>query len=216
MSTPTHHELFLSGELFLLLPQKALYRPGKNQLIVSDIHLGKATHFRKMGIPMPQQSHLKDLDALHFLLRNYQPETFVILGDLFHSDYNREWLWFRSLLMEFSAVQFILVEGNHDILPAAAYEIPNLKRVNVIEEDDFIFSHHPLADQPKLNFCGHVHPGIELKGYAKQYIKLPCFYLNKLHFILPAFGNLTGLFLLDKEEDAAYFIIANGRVMALK
>jgi DNA ligase-associated metallophosphoesterase len=215
MNSGSHTAIFLSGECFWLLPQKAVYRPEKSQLIISDIHLGKATHFRKMGIAMPQQSHLKDIDTLNFLLRKFQPESCVLLGDLFHSDYNREWLWFRSLLAEFSAVRFTLIEGNHDMLPDAAYKIPNLVRADFIEEAHFIFSHHPLADQSKLNICGHVHPGIELSGYAKQYIKLPCFYLSKSHFILPAFGNLTGLFLLEREANANYYLVANGKVIHL-
>lgn len=217
MSTEASCEIILAGERFLLLPQKALFRPGRSQLIVSDIHLGKTTHFRKMGIAMPQQSYLKDIDTLHYLLRKFQPETFIILGDLFHSTYNREWLWFRSLLIEFRSVRFILVEGNHDILPAVIYDdIPNLKRTNHIVENNFIFSHHPLTTSSQMNICGHVHPGIELKGNARQYIKLPCFYLSKSHFILPAFGNLTGMFLLEQEMDSTYYIVANGKVIPLK
>lgn len=205
----------LAGEPFHLLPQKAVYRPAKKQLIVSDVHLGKATHFRRMGIAMPGASHLKDLDALDHLLRTYRPATVLLLGDLFHSDYNREWLWFRSLLLEFSFVQFILVEGNHDILPAETYALPNLSRVTVLEEEHFIFSHHPLKHAPKLNICGHLHPGIRISGIARQSMKLPCFFLNETHFILPAFGNLTGLFLLEREESAQYFIVAENRVWPL-
>lgn len=205
----------LSGEPFYLLSQKAVFRPKKNQLIVSDIHLGKATHFRKMGIPMPEQSHLKDIDTLQFLLRKFQPSKVILLGDLFHSEYNREWLWFGSLLTEFHDVEFILIQGNHDVLPPAAYAIPNLTKQEFIVERNFIFSHHPLEDQKKLNICGHLHPGIMVNGYAKQRMKFPCFYLSKKHFILPAFGNLTGLYLLEREASAEYFLVAEGRVIPL-
>src|SRR4051794_39447624 len=97
---PSYLEIFLAAEPFYLLPQKAVYRPLQKQLILSDIHLGKASHFRKKGLALPAQSHLKDIDALHFLLNSWKPETVLILGDLFHSDYNREWLWFKSLLMQ--------------------------------------------------------------------------------------------------------------------
>jgi uncharacterized protein len=205
----------IAGETFHLLPQKAVYRPAKNQLIVSDVHLGKATHFRKMGIPMPDKSHLKDLDTLDHLLRTFRPNTFLLLGDLFHSDYNREWLWFRSLLMEFSSVQFLLIEGNHDILPPETYDLPNLSRVPLLEEDHFIFSHHPLNAPHKLNVCGHIHPGIQITGLARQSMKLPCFCLDEPHFILPAFGHLTGLYLLEQKENAEYFIVAGKRVLKL-
>jgi len=210
-----YKEIFLFEEPFYLLPQKAMYRPIKNQLILSDIHLGKASHFRKNGIPMPKESHLKDIDTLHYLMNKWKPHTVLILGDLFHSKFNNEWLWFKSFMMEYPIVSFMLVEGNHDVLKENIYDISNLFKVEIIEEDHFIFSHHPLKENKKFNICGHVHPGLKLTGSAKQTIKLPCFYLNKTHLILPAFGYLTGLYILEKEENSIYYLIANKRVIHL-
>ena len=208
-------EINLTGEIFRLLPQKAIYRPAARQLILSDIHLGKASHFRKQGIPMPAQSHLKDLDKLHFLLDSWQPLSVLILGDLFHSDYNNEWLWFKSLLLHYPQVQFILVEGNHDILNSENYKLPNLLIAEYLVEENFIFSHHPLEQKYKINFCGHVHPGVQLYGNAKQSVKLPCFYFNGHHFILPAFGGLTGLYLLDREEFSDYYLVMPDKIVKL-
>lgn len=208
-------EIELKEEPFLLLPQKALFRPKYKQLILCDIHLGKAAHFRKQGIPMPGQSHLKDLDTLHYLINSYKPETVVILGDLFHSKYNREWIWFKSLLMHYTHIQFVLVEGNHDILPEQAYEVQNLMKVARLEERQLIFTHHPLEESRKFNICGHVHPGLLLQGLARQSVKLPCFYKTRTHLILPAFGNLTGLFLLERESDSEYYLVNANRVVKL-
>jgi len=215
MNEEGYIEILLSGEPFYLLPHKALYRPLQRQLILSDVHLGKATHFRKMGIAMPAQSHLKDLDLLHYLLNRWQPQSVLILGDLFHSRYNREWLWFKSLLMQYPQVSFILVQGNHDVLHDSAYELPNLMKLDVLEEERFIFSHHPLPDPVQLNLCGHVHPGIRLSGSARQSISLPCFYHSQTHFILPAFGNLTGLYLLDREEGSSCYLVMQNSVVKL-
>ena len=207
-------EIVLEGEPFHLLPQKAIYRPAFNQLIIADLHLGKATHFRKKGIALPHQSHTKDIDKLHFLLNRWKPTSVLILGDLFHSDYNKEWLWFKSLLMQYHETQFILVEGNHDILENGNYALQNLIKTDIIEEENFIFSHHPLKNTSKINFCGHIHPGIRIFGKAKQVETLSCFYFNKVHFILPAFGNLTGLFLLEKEENSDYYLVAYNRIIS--
>ncbi len=206
-------EILLKQETFYLLPQKALYRPAQKQLIVSDIHLGKASHFRKKGIPMPLESHLKDIDKIHFLLNTWKPETVLILGDLFHSEYNREWLWFKSLLMEYPHTQFVLVEGNHDILPSETYVIPNLLKIGLLEEQNLIFSHHPLFGIEKFNICGHIHPGINIKGKARQSISLPCFCKSETHLILPAFGNLTGLGLLDRDKKTEYYLVTEDSVM---
>lgn len=209
-------EIELAGETFHLLPQKAVYRPAKKQLILTDIHLGKASHFRKQGIALPAQSHLKDIDKIHFLLNRLKPESVLILGDLFHSDYNREWLWIKSLLMEYRDIAFTLVEGNHDILKHDVYSLPNLSKTESIEEERIIFTHEPLKEPAKLNFCGHIHPGYMLYGKAKQSMKLPCFYSTKSHFILPAFGTLTGLFTMEKETGACLYLVAENKVIPYK
>ncbi len=208
-------EITIKQEVFYLLPHKALYRPIQKQLILSDIHLGKASHFRKKGIAMPAQSHLKDIDRIHFLIDKYKPETVLLLGDLFHSDYNNEWLWFKSMLMTYPHVQFVLVEGNHDILPRGTYVIPNLLKIGLLEEQHLLFSHHPLENCKKLNICGHVHPGMRVTGNAKQSVTLPCFVLSDRHFILPAFGDLTGLKVVEREENTKYFLVTNESVVEL-
>lgn len=206
-------DIELGDEVFQLLPQKAVYRPAKKQLILTDVHLGKATHFRKQGIALPARSHLKDVDKLHYLLKKISPESVLLLGDLFHSDYNREWLWIKALLMDYPDIQFTLVEGNHDILQHQNYELANLNKVESIEEDKFIFTHHPLTDPTKLNFCGHVHPGFRIFGKAKQSERLPCFYHHNNHFILPAFGNLTGLFTMEAQDKACYYLVTDTKVI---
>lgn len=213
MTSGSFIEICLAGESFLLLHHKALFRPSKRQLILSDLHLGKASHFRRKGIPMPGYSHVRDLERLAYLMRTWKPDTVMILGDLFHSDYNREWLWFEALLIDHSEVSFILVLGNHDILPEKAYQMTNLLRAERIEESEIIFSHHPLEHSAKLNICGHVHPGLEISGKAKQSFKLPCFYSEENLFIVPAFGELTGLYLLDKKSNSDYYLVTRDTIV---
>lgn len=206
-------EIELGGETLVLLPQRAVYRPAKRQLLLSDVHLGKATHFRRNGIPLPAQAHLKDLDQLQYLLRRLAPESVLILGDLFHSDYNREWLWLKALLMEYPATTFVLVEGNHDLLQQDTYHLPNLRKLQVLEEEHFIFTHAPLEAPHKINICGHLHPGYLLQGPAREALRLPCFYLQGRTFLLPAFGQLTGLHLLDKAPGACLYLVTGTRVL---
>lgn len=208
-------QIMLRGEVFFLLPQRAMFRPSKKQLILSDIHLGKAGHFRKHGIALPAQSHLKDLDVLHFLLKSWDPSSVLILGDLFHSSYNKEWQWFKEMLNDYPRVRFLLVAGNHDILHHSEYDLFNLLKVDLLEEDNFIFTHHQLKKPKKLNIHGHVHPGLQLFGIAKQSIRLPCFYSGKTHFIMPAFGHLTGLHLLKREPFSDYYLIIDDSIVKL-
>lgn len=213
--TLNHLEIQLAGEAFHLLPQKAIYRPAQQQLLLTDVHLGKASHFRKKGVPMPAQSYLRDVDKMHFLLRQLKPRSVLILGDLFHSDYNREWLWIKSLLLDYPDTSFVLVEGNHDILRHEVYQLPNLIKQPVIEEDNFIFTHYPLENPAKINFCGHLHPGYQLQGKARQSETLPCFYFHNNVFLLPAFGDLTGLSMVTRQAGACLYLVTGTRVLAV-
>ncbi len=209
----SHLEISLKGENFLLLPQKAIYRPAKQELIVSDIHLGKAAHFRKNGIPMPTPSKSKDLEILQQLINHRQAKKVVILGDLFHSDYNLEWDLFCQFLNHNNLLSFVLVKGNHDVLHKEVYNIPNLTVVDKIEEPDFIFTHHPLKNTDKINFCGHIHPALKIRGNAKQSITLPCFAFVGNNFILPAFGSLTGLYVLKRDKYSTHYLVGHNKVV---
>src|SRR4051812_42124234 len=151
--TDGYLQVMIREEIFFLLHQRAVFRPLSSDLIISDVHLGKASHFRKKGIAIPAQSHLKDIDRLRYLFDKWKPKKVLFLGDLFHSDYNREWLWFKSLLLGCPDIKFRLVAGNHDILSEKDYTIPNLEKCDIIEEDKFIFSHAPLDGPDRMNFC---------------------------------------------------------------
>lgn len=206
-------EISLKSEYFFLLPQKAIYRPAQQELILSDLHLGKAAHFRKNGIPLPTPSKSKDLEILQQLINHWQPKKIIILGDLFHSDYNLEWDLFSQFLNQNAQLLFVLVKGNHDILKLEIYNIPNLTVVDKIEEPNFTFSHQPVNNCDKINFCGHIHPAIKINGKAKQSVTLPCFAFVGNNFILPAFGSLTGLYVLKWDKHSTFYLVGNNKVL---
>ncbi len=181
----------LEGETIYLLPEKAVYWEAKQMLIVTDLHLGKAGHFRKAGIPIPAAVHRHDLEILTQLLEKHEVESVLLLGDLFHAALNNEWWDFERLLDTFSKVQFILVKGNHDILPEAAYRLPNLEvHEDVLKMAPFVFCHIPPEKNQQTEgyyISGHIHPGIRIIGK-----RLPCFFFGPEGGILPAFGRFTG------------------------
>ena len=84
-------EFTLLEQSLVLSIHKSIFWKEQECLIVSDLHLGKAGHFRKAGIPISSKVHVEDLDRLDLLLNTYQPKRLVMLGDLFHSDKNNEW-----------------------------------------------------------------------------------------------------------------------------
>ena len=215
----------MEGEEWLLLPEKAVFWKKQSMLILTDLHLGKAGHFRKAGIPIPTGVHQADLQCLGKLITRYQAQKILMLGDLFHSEINSEWQSFRDFLNQHYQLEFILVKGNHDILPKDAYCEPNLK---VYEErwefSPFSFRHHPI-EYPEMGsgypVCGHIHPGYKVKIKAGQSIKLPCFFFSASQAILPAFGKFTGcVHVAKKAEDQVFVILSEegrpGKVMQIR
>ena len=209
-------QLVLQDITFTLLCEKAIYREDKRTLILSDLHLGKAAHFRKAGIYMPPDSAMKDYAQLRLLIHRLQPEQVYIVGDLFHSEHNNEWDIFAATIMAFPEVKFVLILGNHDILKHHHYEKLNMILVkNTLIENGLIYSHAPLKEVPEghVNIAGHIHPGVRLTGIADQSISLPCFYFYNNCLLLPAFGHLTGLKIMRNEKGSRIFAVANSKVI---
>jgi DNA ligase-associated metallophosphoesterase len=191
-----------------LMPEKALYREDAKLLVIADVHLGKANHFRKAGIPIPAEAQKDDYTNLENLLRKTKAEQVYFLGDLFHSSFNRDWHFFTDLIALFPEVKFTLVKGNHDLINKTLFKKLGIEVVDKIEDEQFIYTHEPLArKRKKLNIAGHIHPGFAISGRARQHVKLPCFHLSNNQLILPAFGVLTGLFCLEKTGTTEIYAI---------
>jgi len=206
----------LAGTNLQLLPQRALFLPEHSLLVVGDLHLGKAMHFRKAGIMIPRASAVKDYETLHNLVLEYKPGAVYFLGDLFHSLHNSEWLQFEAFITAYPDIVFTLIRGNHDVLEETYYKQLKIRIIpQVLRLDNLIFSHEPLAEAPEglINIAGHIHPGCMIRGLGRQSIKLPCFYLKGQTFLLPAFGQLTGLHILEQSTATTVFAVLPERVI---
>jgi uncharacterized protein len=178
-------------------------------LLVSDVHLGKISHFRKYGAAVPPKAIGKNFQLLDDSVTYFQPKTICFLGDLFHSSLNQEWVHFEKWISAATA-KIILVEGNHDIISYLKYEDLGIKVVSELELDGFLLTHHPEEREGLFNFSGHIHPAIKLRGNGKQSLRLPCFFKREKQMILPAFGEFTGTFTLEpKKKDKVYAIAKN-------
>jgi len=164
-------------------------------LLLADIHLGKAAHFRKSGIPIPDSIHADDLQRLLHLIQHYNPKRLIILGDLFHSNYNNSWEVVRQFFADNFDPRPELVLGNHDILEEQHYSFMHIHKAP-LAISPFLFSHEPMypeSNTPLYNLCGHIHPGVVLRAPARQSLRFQCFYFGENTGILPAFGKFTGM-----------------------
>jgi uncharacterized protein len=209
-----HSFLFREEEL-RLLPGKALWWPKENMLVVSDVHLGKASHFRKNGISLPEQTNTDNLYRLADLLVDLKPKTLLLLGDLFHSEINSEWAVFEDFLLNFPKLEVILVKGNHDILPIEDFEKAGIEVVDALDRGPFRFVHEPVEEEEEgvYYIAGHIHPAVVLRGNARQRLRLACFWWGKFQAIMPAFGYFTGSHRVKPKKGDIVQVIAENKVL---
>jgi DNA ligase-associated metallophosphoesterase len=193
-------ENFFENEISLNA-QRAAFIANQKVLIISDCHLGKAAHFRKNALPLSPMSQKKDLQRIMALMEFYQPEKLYFLGDLFHSEWNQEWESFAGLMQQIKNCDKILVKGNHDILRETDYEDAGMEVTEQGRVGNLLLLHDYPETNPELPvICGHVHPGYRIRGIGRQSAMLPCFHFNSKRLLMPAFGGLTGLVHVEKED----------------
>ena len=207
----------LCGEHLELLPQKAVFWPDRQILFLADLHLGKVSHFRKAGIPLPQLKAQETFWNLTGVLNTYKPSEVYFLGDLFHSTHNVESLHLFEVLSEYPAVQFYNVPGNHD---RHAPITGNLAaRIQALPEQyhlgPFLLSHEPLENSTVYNLCGHVHPAAVIRGKGRQRLRIPCFFFGEKSGILPAFGSFTGTYALSGKQSGRMFACTQNSVVEI-
>lgn len=206
--------IHINENTFILHPSASVFWEERNVLLISDVHLGKVSHFRKYGVAIPENPILRNFDRLTDVVKTYNPKTIIFLGDLFHSKKNREWELFAEWLHSISA-EIILVAGNHDVIEQRHYDLLGVKVVSEIQSESLFFTHHPDERDGFFNFCGHIHPAVELRGLGRQYMKLPCFFRKENQLILPAFGEFTGTYVLQPQENDCVYAIANDQIVTV-
>lgn len=190
---------------------KYILSESHDRVILSDVHLGKANHFRKNGIAVPKEVAKRNITLLQEVLEKHRPRELMILGDLFHSKSNSEWEDFKALRYHYSNIKFHLIIGNHDTFPIYEYIKANIAVDEYYIEDNILYSHEPLAVE-YFNFCGHIHPAIRLRGSSLPSLRLPCFFMNDIQLVLPAFGAFTGMKAMKPNKGSQVIAIAENKV----
>lgn len=218
MTAPVLHKI--RNHLIWLTSERCMYWETAKALIISDLHFGKTGHFRKSGIPVPQAVYREDLQRLVTQVQYFQPRQLIVVGDLFHSNLNKELNLFKRWRSDFSELAIKLVKGNHDILHNDWYREVGLDVYNHdLTIADFTFI-HDLADnfseRENYFFSGHLHPGISIKGAGKQTLHFPCFYFTENYCILPAFSRFTGTCKVNPKKNENVYAIVETNVVQLQ
>lgn len=204
------------GETLWLLPEKAVYWPAQKALLVADVHIGKAASYRALHQPVPRGTTQATLARLDALLRHYPCERLIVLGDFLHARTGRAPATLALLQAwreRHAHIEMTLVRGNHD---KHAGDPPSALSIEVVEEPwllgPFALQHEPDPHMQRPVLAGHVHPAYVLRGRGRQRLRLPCFVLDTKVSLLPAFGEFTGGWTIDKPAGARLFVAGAGKV----
>ncbi len=212
-------ELVIRGEAITLSSKRALYWKREQALIIADVHLGKPAHFRQSGIPVPSGLLTADLDRLTKLIAQFQPRQLIVVGDMFHhQDYNIDITTFADWRNLFDGLKIILVQGNHDRLKPLQYLHMDIELYKPnLTIGPFQFVHEVKeGNEHFFSISGHIHPGVLLRGRAKQGMRLPCFAMNENQLVLPAFSLFTGLDTSYCIDECEFYAIAGEKVFKVK
>ena len=206
------------GEQLILSNERAIYWEARKMLIISDLHIGKSAHFRKSGIQVPHSINLADLQRLTALMSQFNPETLLVTGDMFHNNINSDTNAFMHWRKSFAQLKVLLIKGNHDNLKDEDYKALGIK---VYQKELLAPPFRFIHDKPDevdeyYNISGHIHPGVIIYGKAKQQLKFPCFYFGKDWAVLPAFSIFTGLKILDQKQGDRFYAITPAKIIAVK
>ena len=180
-----------AGETFHATADGALYWPGRQALLVADLHLEKASWFARLGQFLPPYDSHATLEALTREVERTGARTLYCLGDSFHDRFGCDRLpaSARELLTELtSALDWVWIVGNHD--PGFADHCGG-RIEDEVEVGGIILRHEADPNEARPEMSGHFHPKLRLHLRGRQ-VSRRCFVISGRKIILPAFGSLTG------------------------
>lgn len=202
----------IQNEVFTLTNQRALFWKREKALILSDLHIGKTAHFRKNGIALANHVMKSDLERLSVLIAYFQPEKFIVVGDLLHAGNNSDVEEFCEWRNQYPELKFYLVEGNHDRISKDLEEKLCLDfKAEILELADIIFIHDFDTSNPKFQITGHIHPGFVINSTVKN-IRLPCFVQTANQLLLPAYSEFTGLDTKNLPKGGRFYIFTDAEI----
>ena len=209
----------VAGQAMVLLPQKAALLPHSHTLLIADAHIGKATSFRALGVPVPGGTTSETLAGLQALVARHEVRRIVFLGDFLHSARSHAAATLAAVgrwRTQHPALQLVLVRGNHD---DRAGDPPAELGFEVVDEPlregALALCHHPRPLDDAFVIAGHLHPCVSVHGRARERLRLPCFHWLDRMLVLPAFGSFTGMHPVRRTSGDRVFAVAGDAVREL-
>jgi putative SbcD/Mre11-related phosphoesterase len=187
----------------------ALFHRSERWLAVADLHYGYEISQRQRGYLFPFWGMQTIEDRLRELVRDYEPASLILVGDIVHSGVvESEAMRFLADLARLGPDLF-LVRGNHD------RGLRQLNLQNSIVVGSYLFHHgHFLADcDPNtVQIVGHFHPSWMFADDAGNRLRLPALVRVDNQIVLPAFSPWAAGGRLTLQTDGELWVCSKNRV----
>ena len=171
--------------LKLLFPHPAaLIKTQKTKtLLIADPHIGWEMELQKKGIHVPSQT-IKLFNKLEALIREYEPDSLAILGDVKYTVVRAELGEWHDIPDFFGKLSNLIcnievIRGNHDanLEPLLPENVKILPATGAVIGDVGVFHGHKWPS-PELLKCktlvmGHLHPVVMFRDPAGFKITRP-------------------------------------------
>lgn len=179
------------GDAFELAGDAALYWPRHDALLVSDLHLEKASAYAAGGQMLPPYDSLATIQSLASLSQIFRPARIICLGDNFHDIGGEQRLGSDAadILSDLiRSTKWVWITGNHDPVVEGRWGGVSVAEMKF---GDILLRHEATAGEALPEISGHYHPKFRqvLRG---RMISRRCFVKSPRKLIMPAFGALTG------------------------
>lgn len=186
----------------------ALYHPGLDMLVLSDLHLGLEGSMTSEGSYVPKFQLDEILEGIEKARSKTEASRVLVNGDLkneFRKSYYSEKEEVGKLVQHLKRrfEEAIIVEGNHDQFIEKTVEDEGLEMKDYFLEDGVLFIHgdkkiEEIEEGLEYNtiVIGHEHPALSLKDDIGVVEKIDCFLYGETEngrniVVLPAFSNIS-------------------------
>lgn len=208
MSKVTMATLEVRGQTLWLLPQRAVFLPESDTLIVADAEVG-ATE--------------ESLSVLSGLVRRLEATRIIFLGDFLRAARTdpavmaavQRWRELHGSLELTLVRSRLAVRSRHAVEvvePPIALDIQSFDEP--LMHRGIALCHRPRRMVGSFVLAGHMLPCVSI-GRSRDGHRLPCYWFSPRMGVLPAFGTVTGMQAIRPAKGERIFASAADRVFEL-
>jgi DNA ligase-associated metallophosphoesterase len=192
-------QFIVAGQRLTALACGGLWWEEVGVLVVSDLHLEKASSYAARGQMLPPYDTRATLARVQRQVEVLDPHMVISLGDSFHDRGARPRMSADDVIAlrrMTDARDWVWIEGNHD--PAPPEDLGG-RVMHELSIGGLTFRHIPAEGDARGEVAGHLHPCARVAGRGGRTVRARCFATDGERLVMPAYGALTGgLNVLDK------------------